>query len=115
MPYTRQDLCGITAINRAIILAHRNVQYPVQAIFDGPVTTHRSRKLIPRQRFGTDVITLLKGDFFHFFNAIRDSHANAVQLFPMRIMGGQLARRHDMVLTAINAAMALLKRHRLCA
>ena len=43
MPDARQNLCGITAINQAIILAHRDVQHPVQAIFDGPVLTRTAR------------------------------------------------------------------------
>jgi predicted transposase YbfD/YdcC len=114
-----EDDCPIYRGDAAEILAcirHMGLNMlPVQAIFDGPVTTHRSRKLILHQRFGTDEITLLYGNFLHIFNAIGDGHANAVQLFPMRKLGGQLARRHDMVLTTIDAAMSLLKRHRLCA
>src|SRR5215468_8032337 len=96
------------AVNSALILAEAHIQLPVQAVLDAPVTTHRLRELLSRQRTAHDVETGLQAVAALGVDSLRDRHPHPAEIPPRSFGIDRLGGGEDRIGPRLLAAMSLL-------
>ncbi len=98
---------GVALPDAAMVFAKRDVQLPVQFVFDGPMTLHDRCELFRRQLLAQDVVPNVDA-LLSVTNGVADDHADRLESRPS-VTIRQIARdRADIVPAGLFAAMGLV-------